>query len=124
MKFHNRRLIKSFIYALRGIYQAVKYEANMRIHLLGAVLAIICGIVLRILPYEWLMLFMTITLVIFAELMNTALEANVDLVTKQRKPEARIAKDVAAGAVLITSINAVLVGIIIFVPKIFPEVFS
>lgn len=124
MKFHNRRIIKSFMYALRGISQAVKYEANMRIHLLGAVLAVLCGIVLRILPYEWLMLFMTITLVIFAELMNTALEANVDLVTKQRKPEARIAKDVAAGAVLITSINAVLVGIIIFVPKIFPGVFS
>ena len=124
MRFHNRRILKSFIYACRGIYQALKYEANMRVHLFAAVSAILCGIFLRILPYEWLMLLLTITLVIFAELMNTALEANVDLVTKQRKPEARIAKDVAAGAVLVTSLNALIIGMIIFLPKIFPEVFG
>lgn len=117
MKFRRRRIIISFIYAIRGIHQAVKYEANMRIHLLAAVLAVLFGTLLHILPYEWLMLLMTITLVIFAELMNTALEANVDLVTKQRRPEARIAKDVAAGAVLVTSINALIIGIIIFGPR-------
>ena len=123
MRFRSRRLLISFIYALRGIYQALRYEANMRVHTVAAVLAIVCGIFLRIMPYEWLILLLTITLVLFAELMNTALEANVDLVTKKRRSEARIAKDVAAGAVLISSINAVIVGLVIFVPKIFPGVF-
>ncbi|MDR1996821.1 MAG: diacylglycerol kinase family protein [Candidatus Margulisbacteria bacterium] len=122
MRFHNRRFIRSLGCALNGLRQAVRYEANMRIHLVCAGLAVGAGWILQILPYEWLMLSLTITLVLLAELLNTALEANVDLVTKQKKPEARTAKDVAAGAVLITSLNAVIIGLVIFAPKIFPEV--
>ncbi|GBR75740.1 diacylglycerol kinase [Candidatus Termititenax persephonae] len=123
MKFHNLRLVLSFVYALRGIGRAVKYEANMRVHLVAGALALVGAAFLKIMPYEWLILFLTITLVIFAELINTALEANVDLVTKESRPEARLAKDVAAGAVLFASANAVVVGLVIFVPKIFPGVF-
>ncbi|MDR2431525.1 MAG: diacylglycerol kinase family protein [Candidatus Margulisbacteria bacterium] len=122
MKFHNRHFLRSLSCALHGLAQAARYEANMRIHLVCAALAAGAGLILKILPYEWLMLLLTITLVIFAELMNTALEANVDLVTKKKKHEARIAKDVAAAAVLITALNALVVGLIIFAPKIFPGV--
>ncbi len=120
MQKHYRRFITSLKYALNGIAQAVKYEVHMRYHLVMAVLALLAGFYLRINEAEWLYLLITITMVIFAELMNTALEANVDLVTKEKKPEARLAKDVAAGAVLVTSINAVLTGLIIFGGKLLP----
>jgi diacylglycerol kinase (ATP) len=120
MKFHNRRFLRSLGYALHGLRQAVRYEANMRIHLACAALTVGAGAALRILPYEWLILLLTITLVIFSELMNTALEANVDLVTKKKKHEARLAKDVAAAAVLITALNALAAAFFIFAPKLFP----
>ena len=117
MRIYINRLGQSLTYAGHGIQQALRHEANMRVHIACALLAIAAGLVLRILPYEWLILTLTITLVLFAELINTALEAYVDLVTRQRQAQARIAKDVAAGAVLVTSVNAVITGLIIFAPK-------
>jgi diacylglycerol kinase len=114
MHSHYRRFSKSLAYAFYGIKTALHCEPNMRIHLFFGVLAILFGFLLKISEIEWLILMITITLVLFAELMNTALESNVDLVTKTHKAEAKIAKDVAAGAVLIASINAIAIGIIIF----------
>lgn len=118
MHKHYRDFLTSLAYALNGIKIAVKYEAHMRVHLFFAFLALMLGFFCRINEAEWLYLLLTITLVLFAELMNTALEANVDLTTKAKKYEAKVAKDAAAGAVLITSINSLICGWIIFVPKI------
>lgn len=118
MRRHYRTFIKSLGYALTGLRTAWTYEVNMRIHCVCTVLAILCGIFFRLSEPEWLILSLTVTLVLFAELINTALEANVDLVTKEHRPEAKLAKDVAAGAVLITSLNALVVGWIIFGLKI------
>jgi diacylglycerol kinase len=118
MHFHNSGFMRSLYYAFSGIGQALKYEAHLRIHLICAGLAIFAGIYYRLTETEWLILVLTIALVIFAELVNTAVEANVDLVTKAKKAEAKIAKDVAAGAVLVTSLNALIVGFILFSSKI------
>lgn len=118
MRKHYRKFITSFFYACNGIKIALQYEIHMRIHLVTAILVIGLGFFLKITEMEWIYLLLTITLVLFAELMNTALEANVDLTTKKKKYEAKVAKDVAAGAVLITSINALICGSIIFGPKI------
>lgn len=120
MQKRYRKFMVSLSCALNGIVQAVKYETHMRYHLIMAGFALLAGFCFRINEAEWLYLLITITLVIFAELMNTALEANVDLVTKEQIPEARLIKDVAAGAVLVTSINAILTGLIIFGSKLWP----
>lgn len=114
MRQHYRTFINSLRYALTGIATAFVFETNMRYHCVATVLVIACGLAAQLTRLEWLILSLTITLVLFAELINTALEANVDLVTKERKPEAKLAKDVAAGAVLITSLNALVVGWLLF----------
>jgi len=103
---------------LRGIWDAVKYEFHMRVHIAVAIAAVVFGFALGISHSEWMYLTITITLVLFAELMNTALESYVDLATKEIEEEARIAKDVAAGAVLLTSLHAIIAGLIIYLPKI------
>ncbi|MCF7949331.1 MAG: diacylglycerol kinase family protein [Spirochaetia bacterium] len=118
MKYHRRSFRRSVAYALRGIHGAVKYEFHMRVHIVLAVLAVCFGFVLKISHADWMYLTITITLVLFAELVNTAIESYVDLATKEIEEEARVAKDVAAGAVLVTSVHAVLAGCIIFLPKI------
>lgn len=121
MRTRYRTFIKSLGHALTGIHTAWTYEFNMRIHCILAAVAFLTGLYLKLSRSEWLVLCLTITLVIFAELMNTALEANVDLVTKEHRPEAKLAKDVAAGAVLVTSLNALIVAWIIFGLRLFPE---
>jgi len=119
MRKHYRPFFKSLGYALKGIQSAIKYEVHMRIHLLVAATSIGFGFYINLSKMEWLILCLTINLVLFSELFNTALEANVDLVTKEKKPEAMLAKDVAAGAVLIASINAIVVGWFLFGTKVF-----
>ncbi len=114
MKLQKRSFRKSLFYALRGIGIAVKYERHMKFHLLLAILVFFIGYFFKISSSEWLFLSLSISLVLFSELMNTALEANVDLVTEEIKYKAMVAKDVAAGAVLVASLNALFVGIFIF----------
>jgi diacylglycerol kinase len=114
----NRGLWSSFACALQGIYQAFRQERNLRVHFAAAALAAAAGLVFKLSAGEWAVLLLTLTLVIFAELINTALEANVNLATQKRRPEAKLAKDAAAGAVLFTALNAVLIGLLLFGAKI------
>jgi diacylglycerol kinase len=118
MKLHQRSFRKSLSYAFNGWALAVRFEANMRIHLTCAFVAVTMGFLFQLTRIEWLFLLLAIALVLFAELMNTAVEANVDLVTKEKKHEAMVAKDVAAGAVLLASCYALITGIILFGGKI------
>lgn len=90
----------------------------MKIHMAAAFLAVVFGIKFTVSPVEWLILVLTIMAVLVTELMNTALEAVVDLASPEFHPLAKIAKDVAAGAVLVTAVSAVIIGSIIFCPKI------
>ena len=112
-------LYKSFGYAFAGIIFCIRQERNMRIHLTAAVLVTAAGTVLRISAVEWMLCLILFGLIMSLEMVNTALEAIVDLVTQEQAPLAKIAKDAAAGAVLVSSVMAAVIGLIIFLPKIF-----
>lgn len=108
---------KSFSFAFEGIKSAFKNEPNLRIHLLFATVVVFLGLILKLETLEFAIVVLTISLVITLELINTMLEALVDLVSPEIKPTAKFAKDVAAGAVLISAITSVIVGFLIFFPK-------
>ena len=113
-----KNIINSFKYAFEGIFTAFKAEKNMKIHFIIMLLVIILGIMLKISSVEWIICIILFGFVISLELVNTAIENTVDLITQEKHPKAKIAKDVAAGAVLVAAITAVIIGLIIFVPKI------
>lgn len=108
-----RSLIDSFNYAVSGIILALKTEKNMRIHY-GIALTVIILSLFDFSRTEFLLLLFAISLVVVAEMFNTALERVVDLITEDYHPLARLAKDVAAGAVLIAAINSLVVGYLLF----------
>lgn len=91
----------------------------MRIHLTAAILVTAAGTLLRISVTEWMVCLILFGLIMSLELVNTALEAVVDLVTQEKKPLAKKAKDAAAGAVLVSAIMSAIIGLIIFLPKVF-----
>ena len=109
-------LLQSFIYAAHGIGYTVRTQRNMRIHVTIAVIAIGAGLWLHISPVEFAMVFVAIIGVVISEMFNTVAEACVDLATRVFHPLARIAKDVAAGAVLLNAILSVVIGILVFGP--------
>ncbi|EHI98076.1 diacylglycerol kinase [Clostridium sp. DL-VIII] len=112
-----KKTLESFNNAINGIIDTVRTERNMKIHLFVALGVLIASFFFDITRNEFLILAVTITMVIAAELVNTAIEATIDMTTNYYHPLAKIAKNAAAGAVLITAINALLVGYIIFWDK-------
>jgi diacylglycerol kinase len=110
----------SFKYATDGVEEAFKSEPNFRIHIAVGIIAMIMAYVLKFTPIEWAILFLTETFVISMELINTVLEAIVDIVSPEKRQKARIAKDVSAAFVLLSAIAAAAVGIVLFLPKILP----
>ena len=113
-----KRLLKSFKYAAEGIKYAFIYEQNIIVHTIIATLVIILGISLKISHFEWLICFILFGLVVATELINTSIEAMMDLICPKKDPLAKIAKDTASGAVLVFASVAAISGLIIFVPKI------
>ena len=113
-----KKIINSFKYALQGFIQAFKSEKNMKIHIIITILVIIAAIILKISLVEWIICIVLISIVIAAELFNTAIETTVDLAMPEKNEKAKIAKDVSASAVLILAIGAAIIGLIIFLPKI------
>lgn len=118
MKTKTKKLINSFKYAIEGIISSFRTEQNMKIHVFIMIVVIILGIILKLSALEWIILTIVIALVISAELFNTTIETVVDMITKEKNEKAKLAKDVAAGAVLVLAIGSVVVGLIIFIPKI------
>lgn len=114
-----KKLLKSFEYAFEGIDYALNNDQNLVIHFIVAALVIIASIFLKVSPYEMGILGITILVVIATEMINSAIEKMVDLITKEHREEARIAKDVSAGMVLLTAIGSVVIGVLIFLPHIF-----
>ena len=108
----------SFKHAFDGFIYAVRTQPNFRFHLLATFVVILLGIYFSVSPFEWLILVFTINTVLVAEMVNTSIEAMVDLITLERRVDAKIAKDVASAMVLISAILAVIVALIIFLPKI------
>lgn len=111
-------LIRSFRYAFEGIIAGLKTERNLMIHYSALGLVVVFGITLNISITEWCICLILCALVISLEMVNTAVEAVVDLVTRDQKRRAKLAKDTAAGAVLIAAVTAAIIGGIIFLPKI------
>lgn len=109
---------KSFIYAFTGLKTAFKNEPNLSAHLVFAIIAIFVGIALGLTTIEWLILTFTIFWVISLELLNTVIEAVVDLVSPEVRENAKIAKDVSAACVLVGAILSLVVAGFIFLPKI------
>lgn len=110
--------LKSFKYAFAGLFDLFRSQPNALIHLLAAVVVVIAGFYFQLSEVEWCMVSLMIALVFAAEAFNTALEYLTDLVSPGYHPLAGKAKDASAAAVLITAIGAVVVAIIIFLPKI------
>ena len=113
-----KRLINSFKYALEGLKYAFLYEQNLTVHIIATIIVIILGCLFKISVTEWLVIFLIIGLVIATELINTSIEATIDLITDEINPLAKIAKDTAAAAVLVFGLTALIVGALIFIPKI------
>lgn len=108
----------SFKCAINGIKYVFRTQRNIVIQVVLGFIAIVLGIFFKISNIEWLILSLTIALVLFAEFVNTAIETTVDLFTEEYNEKAKIAKDVAAGGVVITAINSIVVGVIILGEKI------
>lgn len=113
-----KKFLMSFYYAGKGILSAFKSEFNMKIHMLMMILVVIGGFVFKVSISEWCALIICIMAVISAEIFNTAIETAINLVNPGKNELAGRAKDLAAGAVLVTAIGSFFVGLIIFVPKI------
>ncbi len=112
-----RRFGNSFKYAMDGLRYAFKYEQNMTVHIMSTLAVIFLGIFLHISTMEWLISFLIVGLVIATELINTSVEALVDLASPEINPLAKVAKDTAAAAVMVFGIVAIFIAMIIFLPK-------
>ena len=113
-----KKMVESFNYAINGIIETVRTQRNMKIHIFAALFVLLACFLFDVSKIEFLILAITITLVLGAEIINTAIEATIDMSTNHYHPLAKIAKNASAGAVLVTAVNALLVGYIIFWDKI------
>lgn len=111
------RFSASFRYAVSGIAHAFKTERHFKIHVTAALIVILFAYILSVTRIEWLFLLIVISSTITLELVNTAIENVVNLITAEHHPYAKAAKDIAAGAVLISAITSVIIGLIIFIPR-------
>ena len=118
-RFSVSQRFKSFSYAWSGIKLVLKNEHNTWIHLFLTVIAMVLGIVFKLATAEWATLIIVTAMVWMAELVNTCIEKIMDFSTTDFHPQIKLIKDMAAAAVLIASIAALIVGAIIFIPKIF-----
>ena len=113
---YNKSIIKSFIYAFEDIFYALRDNQNLRTHFIVAIIVISTGVFFKVNRFEMGTIGIMILLVIMAEMINTAIEEIVNLIVNEHRKEAKIAKDVAAGMVLIAVAGSVVAGILIFTP--------
>ncbi|MBI2430845.1 MAG: diacylglycerol kinase family protein [Candidatus Levybacteria bacterium] len=116
-----KRLFLSFSFAFDGMLYAFKHDQNLRIHITTAFFVLSFGLWLSLSNFEMWVLGIMILFVIMAEMLNTAIEQMVDLISLEHSKEAKIAKDVSAAMVFFTVVASVIVGLFIFVPHIFPS---
>lgn len=114
---NKKSIIRSFNYAIEGLIYSLSSQKNMRIHYVFAIVVIIAMLFFDLNKIEFAIVFLSTIFVVFAELVNTAIESVVDLCTDEYHPMAKIAKDVAAGSVVIAAINAIVIGYVIFFNK-------
>lgn len=117
MRMKLSRFLFSFRFAAQGIGTAMKREQNMKVHAGSAVVVVAAGMWTGLDPVEWMLVILLIGGMLALELVNSALERVVDLVTAERHPLAKQAKDMAAGAVLVFAVASAIIGLLIFLPK-------
>lgn len=110
------KFIAGFGYAFSGLWYALQTQRNVRVHVLIGTLAVLLGIILRISALEFAMIFVAIASVFIAEMFNTVIELCIDLASPDYHPLAKVAKDVAAGAVLLSAMLSVIIGLFVFGP--------
>ncbi|SEQ17902.1 undecaprenol kinase [Virgibacillus subterraneus] len=116
---NQRKKSIGFSHAWNGLKEVTKTERNFKIHLIATITVIIAGILIQLTLIEWAIIMLTIGLVLVAEATNAAVEKLIDYVKPDTHPLAKTIKDVAAGAVLLAALTALIVGMIIFLPKIY-----
>lgn len=109
-------LARSFLFAIEGIYTAFKQERNFKIISFLALVAMILAVLLKFDIMRWCILLLLIGLMLFAELINTAIETVVDLACPELHPLAKLSKDIAAGAVMVLSIISLIIGAFLYLP--------
>ena len=112
-----RKFLLSFVYAWNGIRHGILVERNAKLHLFSAIIVVSAGVLTGLSQYEWFIILILIGGMLALEMLNSAVERAVDLVTDTRHPLAKQAKDLAAGAVLIYAMISALIGLIIFLPR-------
>lgn len=113
------RLVRSFSYAFNGLKILVREEQNYVVHLTTACIVVILGFLYKISPIEWIVLVLAIQVVLTLETINTAIENLADFITNEKSDHIMRVKDLAAAGVLIAAITAMIIGLVIFIPKIF-----
>jgi len=117
--FSLRSRFRSFKYAFQGLGHLFRFEHNCWIHATIMMIALVIGFIVKLDALEWIMLVFAIGLVFIAEIFNTAIERLTDLKSPDVHPLAKQAKDLGAAAVLVASVIAIIIGLIIFIPKVF-----
>lgn len=112
-------MLQSFKYAINGIVKAFVSQRNMQIHGVALIVAVFAGWYFKISNLEWIAILLCSSMVFGAEIFNTAIEEIVNFISPNQHPKAGLIKDLSAGAVLVSAIFAVVVAVIIFLPKIF-----
>ena len=112
-----KKLINSFRHATEGIINTATVETNLQIHITVMICVVLMGLMVGLTMFEWIICIILFGLVISAELFNTALEETLDYINEEYNEKIRFIKDASAGAVLVTAIVSIIVGLIIFIPK-------
>jgi undecaprenol kinase/diacylglycerol kinase (ATP) len=124
MMMRNRNIVDSFRHAFAGLWHALRTQRNTRVHLTIAAAVVATGIWLGLSFTEWAVLVLTIGFVLVSEMLNTVAESLVDLVSPEYHPQAKIVKDVTAGAVLLGAIISILVGLLVLGPPLVARIFG
>ncbi|UTL71338.1 diacylglycerol kinase family protein [Bacillus halotolerans] len=114
-----KRFLMSLVHAGRGIWRTARTERNFQFHAAAACAVFICGFLVNLSLTEWAIIFLLIGGMLSLELLNTAIEHTVDLVTDKHHPLAKAAKDAAAGAVCVFAVISCIIGLLIFLPKLY-----
>lgn len=116
-KWKNKNLVCAFKNAINGIITALKSQTNLKIQIVIAFIAVVLGFLFKFNINDFIILTITIFIVFITEMINTAIEAFVDLCTIEYNEKARLSKDIAAGAVTLSAVNSIIVGCLLFVGK-------
>ncbi len=109
-------LVASFKHAINGLRYVVRHERNARIHLVFAILVLVAGAIVKLSSLALAAVLFAIILVFLAEIINTAFEKTLDIVEPNHHPTVKLIKDMAAGAVLVTAVAAIIIGVVVFTP--------